>query len=157
DVAVLEALIRNRALPDEAVVELANSADPHVQEIIVINQARIIRTPQILEALLANPRIAPDVRRRALENREEFFAKKAGLEKLAEEGSADFLDDDPIADLREKAQEEDAAGPQPLAPTVKEAIESADPDKRPIFARILSMSVAEKVKLAFKGGRSERL
>jgi hypothetical protein len=157
DVHVLEPLIRNRSLPDDSLIDLAGRAEPAVQEIIVINQARIIKAPQILDALLANPRIAPDVRRSALENREEFFDKKARLEKLAEEEVADFLDDDPIADLLEKAQEEDAGGPQPVAPSVAEAIATMDPDKRPIFARILTMSVSEKVKLAFKGGRTERM
>jgi len=157
DVPVLESLIRNRTVPDDALIDLAARAEPLVQEIIVINQARIIKAPQILDALMNNPRISPDVRRRALETREEFFDKKARLEKLAEEETAEFLDDDPIADLLEKAVEEDAGGPQPIAPAIKEAIESADPDKRPIFAKILAMSVAEKVKLAFKGGRSERL
>ena len=157
DVPVLESLIRNRSLPDDALIDLAGRAEPLVQEIIVINQARIIKAPQILDALLNNPRISGDVKRRALETREEFFDKKARLEKLAEEETADFLDDDPIADLLEKAQEEDVAGPQPISPALKEAIESTDPDKRPLFARILTMSVAEKVKLAFKGGRSERM
>jgi len=83
DVPVLESLIRNRTLPDDALIELAARAEPLVQEIIVINQARIIKAPQILDALLNNPRISPDVRRRALETREEFFDKKARLEKLA--------------------------------------------------------------------------
>ena len=157
NVPVLESLIRNRSLPDDALIDLAGRAEPLVQEIIVINQARIIKAPEILDALMNNPRISPDVRRRALETREEFFDKKARLEKLAEEETAEFLDDDPIADLLEKAVEEDAEGPQPVSPALKEVIESTDPDKRPIFAKILTMSVAEKVKLAFKGGRSERL
>ncbi|HEY6842930.1 MAG TPA: hypothetical protein VI391_02095 [Thermoanaerobaculia bacterium] len=157
DLQVLEALIRNRSLPDEALVDLAGHADPVVQEIIVINQARILKAPQILDALLANPKLTPDARRRALETREEFFDKKARLEKLNEEESADFLDDDPIADLLEKATAEDAAGVQTPPPSVAAVIETIDPDKRPIFARILTMSVSEKVKLAFKGGRTERM
>jgi hypothetical protein len=158
DLAVLESLIRNRSLPDDALVDLAGRAEPLMQEIIVINQARILKAPEILDALLANPRLTPDARRRAMETREEFFDKKARLEKISEEEVADFLDDDPIADLLEKAREDDAAEPQPsVSPTLKEAIESVDPDRRPIFARILTMSISEKVKLAFKGGRTERL
>lgn len=157
DVPVLESLIRNRSLPDEALIDLAGRAEPLVQEIVVINQARIIKAPQILDALLNNPRLTQDIRRRALETREEFFDKKARLEKLAEEETAEFLDDDPIADLLEKAAEEDVAGPPTISPALKEAIESVEPDRRPLFARILNMTIAEKVKLAFKGGRSERL
>src|SRR2546423_9704717 len=47
DAAVLEALIRNRKVSDEAVAALAHRAEPGVQEVIVINQARILRAPQI--------------------------------------------------------------------------------------------------------------
>ncbi|MEA2329012.1 MAG: hypothetical protein QOE68_3971, partial [Thermoanaerobaculia bacterium] len=73
DPFVLEALIRNRALPDALVAEVAAVADSAVQEIVVINQARILRAPEILDALLANPAVTADVRRRAMETREEFF------------------------------------------------------------------------------------
>ena len=43
DAAILEGLIRNRAVPDDAIAELAGRADAAVQEIVVINQARILR------------------------------------------------------------------------------------------------------------------
>jgi hypothetical protein len=156
DPQVLEALIRNRAVPDSSIVDLAGRADPAVQEIIVINQARIIRAPEILDALLANPRLSAETKRRALENREEFFDKKARLEKLAEDEVAEFLDNDPIVDLLEKAAQEDqanaAAGVKPSTlPTLE-----LEPEKKPIFQKILTMSVSEKVQLAFKGGRTER-
>ena len=48
DPHVVEALIRNRAVPDASVVELAARADAAIQEIVVINQARIIRAPSFL-------------------------------------------------------------------------------------------------------------
>jgi hypothetical protein len=153
DPAILESLIRNRSLPDESLVDLAGHADPIVQEIIVINQARIIKAPQILDALLANPRLAPDVRRRALENREEFFDKKARLEKLAEEEVADFLPDDEIADLLAKAQSEPPASAPP--PELSET-EKHDPAKQSVFQQIMNMSVGQKVQMAFKGGKTWR-
>src|SRR5206468_7217886 len=96
DPGVLEALIRNRALTDESVAELARVAEPVVQDVIVINQARIIRAPAILEALLQNPRLTPDARRRALETREEFFDKKErarkALAELVEVQEADLVE-----------------------------------------------------------------
>jgi hypothetical protein len=155
DASVLEALIRNRSVPDDALVDLASRADPAVQEILVINQARILRAPQILDALLANPRLSVEAKRRALETREEFFDKKARLEKLAEDEVADFLDDAPIADLLDKAQAEDAAGVPPVAPELSEN-EQKDPVKQSLFQRVVNMSVGEKVQLAFKGGKTER-
>jgi len=45
DAPVLEALIRNRALGDEAVEGLARRADAQTQAVIVINQSRILRSP----------------------------------------------------------------------------------------------------------------
>ncbi len=155
DASVLEALIRNRTVPDAQIVELAERADPHVQEIIVINQLRILRAPQILDALLANPRLSTESRRRALETREEFFDKKARLEKLAEDEVAEFLDNQAIQDLLEKAKAEEAAGVPPVAPELSE-VEKQDPTKLSIFQQILNMSVGEKVQQAFKGGKTWR-
>ena len=154
--AVLDALIRNRAVSDQAILDLAKEADPATQEVIVINQARILRAPEILDALLANPRLSNEARRRALETREEFFEKKARqAQELPDDQVAD-LPNFPIADLLEKAAEEDARGiPQP--PPDVPASEIADPVKQSVFTRILSMSVAEKVQLGFKGGKTERM
>lgn len=158
DLAVLETLIRNRAVPDSAVLELAQHSDPAIQEVIVINQARILRAPEILDALLANPKLSADARRRALETREEFFEKKArqAQEELDEEAVAAELPSFPIADLLEKAAEEDATGvPLPrieLAPS-----ELEDPTKLSVYQQLLAMSVGQKVQMAFKGGKTWRM
>ncbi len=153
DASVLEALIRNRAVPDAAVVELAGLVEPGVQEIIVINQLRILRAPEILDALLANPRVSAETRRRALETREEFFDKKARLEKLAEEEAADFLPDEAIADLLAKAAEEEST---PAPPPELSELEHQDPAKQSMFSQLLGMSVGQKVQAAFKGGKTAR-
>lgn len=157
DPAVLETLIRNRSLPDAAVLELAQHSDAAVQEVIVINQARILRAPQILDALLENPKLSTDARRRALETREEFFEKKArqAQEQLPEEAVAEDLPTFKIADLLDKAEEEDAQGtPQP--PLDITELDKQDPDKMNVFQKVLTMSVAEKVQMAFKGGKTWR-
>ncbi|HEV7425827.1 MAG TPA: hypothetical protein VGQ46_05630 [Thermoanaerobaculia bacterium] len=157
DPFILEALIRNRALPDSLVAEVAAVADAAVQEIVVINQARILRAPEILDALLANPRVTADVRRRVAETREEFFDKKARAAQAAAEVDEDepmlTLSDDPIADLLEKAAEE----PDDAPPPVLMDSEKTDEKKLSVFSQILTMSVSDKVKLAFKGGKTERV
>lgn len=162
DGAVLEALIRNKAVADDAVVELARHAEPGVQEVIVINQARILRAPQILDALLANPHLSTDVRRRALENREEFFDKKARVEEQRslvddeeDEGPAVLdLPLDAIADLLEKARAEE--GESSPAPSLTES-ELKDEKKKSVWAQIQAMSVAQKVMLAFRGDKTTRM
>ncbi|HEY6141394.1 MAG TPA: hypothetical protein VI670_26865 [Thermoanaerobaculia bacterium] len=160
DQAVLEALVRNRALPDEVVVQLAGLCEPGLQEVIVINQARILRAPEILDALLSNPILSPEARRRAMETREEFFEKTAkpqpavdlpGVEgDGGEEDLPDLaLSDDAIADLLERAPDNDAPATMP-------AIPENDPN-RSVFAKILMMSTKEKVQLAFRCGKTERM
>ena len=158
DPFILEALIRNRALPDALVAEVAAVADAAVQEIVVINQARILRAPEILDALLANPAVTADVRRRVMETREEFFEKKARVAaqepvEVGEDEPMLTLSEEPIADLLEKAATEPGDAPPPaLMESEKE-----DEKKLSIFSQILVMSVSDKVKLAFKGGKTERV
>ena len=155
DNAVLEALIRNRAVPDDAIVALARTAEPALQDVIIINHARILRAPEILDALLANPALSPDVNRRVLETREEFFDKKARIQHEA--GEDPELADvplDAIADLLEKAEDDG----QPVAPQLEiPAAELEDPERRTIWQRLLTMSISEKVKLAFKGDKTVRM
>jgi hypothetical protein len=163
DSPVLEVLIRNRSVPDAAVVELARRAEGRLQEVIVINQARILRAPEILDALLGNPALSADARRRALETREEFFEKRArsqpaalaSIAELAEEELAD-ISLDPIADLLARAEAE----PQPEAPVSTLSLmesEKKDEKKYAIWAKLQYLSVSEKVQLAFKGDRMLRM
>ena len=159
ETAVLGALIRNRAVPDAAVVELAGRAEPAVMDVIVINQARILRTPEILDALLANPKITPDVRRRVAETREEFFDKKARIAHIELPPGLplepDLLDAsaDEIADLLEKAVDPDVQ--QSALPTP--APDDKDEKKIAVWVQIQSMTVAQKVMLAFRGDKTVRL
>ena len=158
DVAVIEALVRNRAVPDYAIVELAQHADARLQEIIVINQARILRAPEILDALLNNPGLSPEARRRALETREEFFDKKARLAAIADLIEPDLLEepDDAIADLLERAAQAEPAEAVNTLPTLTDA-ERADDTKSAIWIRIQFMTLSQKVQLAFRGDRTARM
>jgi hypothetical protein len=159
DNIVLEALIRNRAIPDSVIAEVARRAEARVQEVIVINQARILRAPEILDALLENPNLSADARRRALETKEEFFEKRARLLQEAEEQEEELLDIplDPIADLLERAAEMDSSNePQPPPPMLMET-EKTDGKKASLWARISFMNVSEKVQLAFRGDRTARM
>jgi hypothetical protein len=156
DQTVLEALIRNRALPDDVVVQLAGVADPALQEVIVINQARILRAPDILDALLSNPILSAEARRRAIETREEFFEKRIARELQAVDDELPdlSLSDDAIADLLARAPDDDVpAAPPPAPPPFVEN----DTGKVNVFMRIQNMSTKEKVQLAFRGGKTERI
>lgn len=153
---VLEALIRNRSVSDAAVVALAGRADAYAQEVIVINHARILRAPEILDALLANPSLTADTRRRVHETREEFFFKRerqAALEDEDLELLSLPLDD--IADLLERAeQQKEETAPQAVALTESE---KKDDSTAAIWAKIQFMTVADRVRLAFRGDRIVRM
>ena len=159
DPVTLEALIRNRAVRDAAIIDLAKRADPNVQEIIVINQARILRAPEILDALLGNPKLGAEAKRRALETREEFFEKKARLEELRKILPDETIEDsgpmDAIADLLEQAVDEDKK-PQPETPQPTD-LDVDEGKGRSVWAVIMKMTVSEKVKLAFSGGKTARM
>lgn len=166
---VIEALIRNRSVSDAAIIELARRAVPEIQDVIIINQARILRAPEILDALLENPSVSPDVRRRVTETREEFFEKKARLveqleaeqqaaiEEYGEETGKIVSPDAPleaIADLLEAAANAEEEATPTL--TLSES-ERRDGKKFAVWARLAFMTVAEKVQLAYKGDRLVRM
>jgi hypothetical protein len=76
DPAVLEPILRNRQTSDQTILHLAKTVGGNLQEVIVINHERLLRTPEIIEALEDNPNLTPDIRRRVAELREEYFQKK---------------------------------------------------------------------------------
>ncbi len=83
---VHEAVTLNAATPDEAIARLASAtSDGSLLELIAINQQRLIRAPQIIEALLSNPARTNEAERRAQETRREFFEKERGAQQVADE------------------------------------------------------------------------
>lgn len=158
DSAVIEALIRNKSVSDAAIADLARRADARVQEVIVINQARIIRAPEILEALLENPALAPDARRRALETKEEFFEKKGRTESADDEPELIDAPLEVIADLLEQAVQEPEAPAAPTKSLVDLTLaEENDPKKAALWTRLQFMTVAQKVMIAYRGDRTARM
>lgn len=151
DVAVLEALIRNRATRDETIRELARRTIPHLQEVIVINQERILRTPAILDALLENPLVSGDVRRRALETREEFFEKKSRIEAALASMEDETIALDAIADLLAAAEQSEETEQTLHMPEGEQDLEKVS-----VWLAILKMTVSDKVRCAFRGGMTER-
>lgn len=158
DAEILGALVRNRSATNGAVVGLAKKAPPKLQEVIVTNQRRIIEDPTILDALLENPELTSDVRRRVHEAREEFFDKAASREaRRAEQAAAEEAEAlsaeeaEALSDLLEKAAESDEEEEEkPVVP------EDVPEEEKSIWVRILNMPVSDRVKLAFRGGRTER-
>ena len=81
-----EATILNTRTPDHALATLA-ATTPHnsLLELITINQQRLVRSPEIIEAILSNPACSGEAERRARETRKEFFEKERGARQIADE------------------------------------------------------------------------
>jgi hypothetical protein len=157
DQEIVSALLRNRSMPNGAVIELAGAAGGKIQEIIVTNQRRLIEEPKILDALLANPQLTADVRRRALEAREEFFEKRATRDAKRKAESVE-VEQEPLDEEAQQAldailEQIDESEDVPLTQTPPK---DAPEEEKSIWIRIVSMTMSDRVKLAFQGGRTER-
>jgi hypothetical protein len=83
---IQEALILNSKTPDQALANLAaTTSDGSLLEILAINQQRLVRAPEIIDAILANTSRTVEAERRARETRQEFFEKERGARQIAEE------------------------------------------------------------------------
>ena len=83
---VQEAVTLNAQTPDEAIAALAGTTpDGSLLELITINQQRLIRTPAIIDAVLANPARTAEAERRVRETQREFFEKERGAQQIAAE------------------------------------------------------------------------
>ena len=83
---IYEAVILNANTPDEALAKLAAStAHGSLLELVAINQQRLVRAPELIDAILGNPARTGEAERRARETRQEFFEKERGARQIAEE------------------------------------------------------------------------
>jgi hypothetical protein len=139
DASVLEPLIRHKAVADETLAWLAERIEPHLQDVLVTNQIRLIAAPVIVERLFENPRLSTDIRRRADEFLEEFFLKK----------EREIHGEVPEA-------EPEAPEPDPEAPKEEEPVLSEE-EKKSLFARLSTMPVLHRIRLAYRGNKEERL
>ena len=81
-----EATVLNPNTPDEALAKLATSTSHGpLLELIAVNQQRLVRAPEIIDAILANAARTGEAERRARETHKEFFEKQRGAQQIADE------------------------------------------------------------------------
>ena len=126
---IYEATILNTRTPDQALAKLA-ATTPHssLLELITINQQRLVRCPEIIDAILGNPACGGEAERRARETRKEFFEKERGARQIADELRA--RGQSAAAEFFETAELTTAAGELSLedAWLIAEHIEVSDAD-----------------------------
>ena len=149
---LLEVVLQNSSLPDEAVEALAPTLPEHLAELVVINQVRLLRRTSLLEALEGNAGLSKDQRRRLRELRETF--------RIGEQPAPAPAPPPPPQPPPEPAPEEAAAAAVELSEEEAIALlteeEKQDKDKRSAVAALYALNTAEKVKAALKGSSGER-
>lgn len=161
---VLERVIRNRATGDATLLRLAGTVTGAPQEALIVNQVRLIRQPELIDALLDNPGMMADGRRRLLELREEFFEKedrrkqRGRLRREEEERRARQEAAGIVFEEAEEAVEEEpeSAAGEAAEPAPEAGEEYSATNLAQVYRRIAAMTAKEKVDIAQKGTKEER-
>jgi len=129
DREIHEALILNNKTPDHALALVAaKTGDGSLLELLAVNQQRLVRSAEIIEAILSNTARTSEAERRALETRREFFEKERGARQIADELRA--RGKDAAAEFFESAELNTPDGPLTLddAWIIAQHIEVSDAD-----------------------------
>lgn len=111
-VGVYEAIITNEKTSADTFIRFARtSTSGEMLERLALNQQLLIRTPALIDAIIANPNRTSEAERRATETKREFFEKERGAQQIAnelraqgKEAAAEFIEQ------AEFAQDLDASG-----------------------------------------------
>ncbi|MCW5959975.1 MAG: hypothetical protein KIS76_07415 [Pyrinomonadaceae bacterium] len=107
-----ETVLINSNTPAKSIVKFARSSqNGSLLELLSHNQQLLISSPDIIEAIIANPARTPEALRRASEIKSEFFEKERGAQQIADElraqgksAAAEFIETAEFADdLRDES------------------------------------------------------
>lgn len=99
-VEIHEAILQNPKTPEQTIVKFVRKTTKgELLELVSFNQQRLIKTPAIIDAIIANPYRTAEAERRASEVKREFFEKERGAQQIADElraqgkeAAAEFLE-----------------------------------------------------------------
>ena len=81
-----EAILQNPKTPEQTIVKFVRkTTQGDLLELVSFNQQRLIKTPAIIDAIIANPYRTAEAERRASEVKREFFEKERGAQQIADE------------------------------------------------------------------------
>ncbi len=172
---MLESVIVNKMTDDETVARIARSGNERVTESVALNQARLVRSAAIVEALYYNPNTRASTADRVVD-----FAARSGLDlshlpgfdavlaairgeqtpsKTAEDAAkADqaYLEaKQAVEQIAQKATDEEQLLDS-LAAIDEQPESEATKEKKSAAGRIRDLSVPQKVRLALMGSKAER-
>ncbi len=176
DESVLAALFSNASTPTDAIAAAARTLPPDRLDILLAAQTQIIQAPRLLDAIDANPALTPLQRSRTEEIRRHFLgapaprpsrepapspapsaAREAGEQPAIQRPAAGLPARSPAGAPAEAGPEgpppPDGAGPDAGV----EEIDDETLRTSGVYQRILKLNVTQKIALATKGDREERL
>lgn len=103
---VQEIAISSKKTPKPSLIKFAqNTRHGELLELVSLNQQLLIQTPELIEAIIANPHRTAEAERRAAETKREFFEKERGAQQIAnelraqgKEAAAEFLEAAEVAE-----------------------------------------------------------
>ncbi len=103
---IYEVVIANPKTPNDSIVKFAKrTSNGDLLEVLSFNQQLLIKTPDLIDAILNNNSRTTEANRRASELKKEFFEKERGARQIADElraqgneAAAEFLEDAEITD-----------------------------------------------------------
>jgi hypothetical protein len=153
-----EVTLQNTSLPDETIESLAAELPQELAELVVINQARLLRRTSLLETIETNPHLTNDQRRRLRELRETFKIGDAYQEKAPAPPpppppppEPEPVRPPPEVSLAADNITEDEAMVRYLSDE-----ERRETEKVSAVQKLYRLNTAEKVITALKGTREER-
>jgi len=157
---VLEGVLQNTTITDEAIEAHAATLRMELAELVVINQVRLLRRTSLLVALEANPNLNNDQKRRLRELRESFKIGAAYEDKPVPREPEPVAPPPPPEPAVEAAPEP-IPEPEPL--TEEELIartlepeERKQPEKVSMAKAMVTMTTKDKLIKALKGDRQWR-
>jgi hypothetical protein len=141
---------------NETLRVLARNGSPLIQDILVTNQMRIFGCLEILDDLRANEQINQVILRRVREFEEEFIAKAIAEEEedFSEAGPSVGQALDALRSIGAHIpREESMPYPRSDDPALEKAAKKVPTE---IHARLMRMSVHERIVCALRGTKSER-
>jgi hypothetical protein len=161
DEAVLVRVVQHRNASDATLEKLARTVTGTPQEALIVNQARLLRNPSLIDALYENPGLTADGRRLLNELKEEFFEKetrrKAARARRREKPVKpeipldEGVEEDGEDEADESGETEGAAASPRSGPEGE-----IPPGSDDLYIRLMRLTVPEKVKLALTGNKEER-
>lgn len=172
--ALKEKILLNHSVPDTIVAEIASTEKGNLLDLIIQNQVRLLRDPEILRALEDNTSLTFDQKRRIDEFKTEFVFKKQAqrheerVEEIETATVDDLLAQIPTLDveaIRLIRELDELESEPPTDEQVQQQIQSLlatedtdqiDSEKLTTYQRILKMKPGERVRVALLGTKDER-